>query len=75
LVVTERALFADADEGRGADIGIAYWAFAIAFIAEATNGDARLLAAHYEITGEGGLASAKKVEALPAERLTDDGET
>jgi hypothetical protein len=52
LVVAEAALVADAHEGCGADIGVADGAFAIAFVAEAAEGDAGLLAAHYEIAGE-----------------------
>lgn len=49
LVVAEAALVADADEGRGADVGVADGAFAVAFVAEAADGDAGLLAAHDEI--------------------------
>ncbi|KAK1462230.1 peroxin 26 [Colletotrichum melonis] len=51
LVVSERALVADADEGRGADVGVADGALAVALVAEAADGDAGLLAAHYEIAG------------------------
>jgi len=49
LIVPEAALVADADEGGGADVGVADGAFAVAFVAEAADGDAGLLAAHYEI--------------------------
>ncbi|KAG7051035.1 peroxin 26 [Colletotrichum scovillei] len=51
LVVSERAFVADADEGRGADVGVADGALAVALVAEAADGDAGLLAAHYEIAG------------------------
>lgn len=49
LVVSEGALVADADEGCGTDVGVADGAFAVAFVAEAADGDAGLLAAHYEV--------------------------
>lgn len=49
LVVAEGAFVADADEGRRAHVAIADGAFAVAFVAETTDGDAGLLAAHYEI--------------------------
>lgn len=49
LIVAEAAFVADADEGGGAHVGVAYWAFAVAFVAEAADGDAGLLAAHDEI--------------------------
>ena len=52
LVVAEAALVADAHEGCGADVGIADGALAVAFVAEAAEGDAGLLAAHNEIAGE-----------------------
>ena len=41
------ALVANMDDGGGIDEGIANDAFAIAFFAQAADGDARLLAAHY----------------------------
>lgn len=47
LVVAEGALVADADEGGGADIGVADGTFAVAFVAEAADGDAGCFAAHY----------------------------
>ena len=47
LVVAKGALVADADEGRGAHVAVADGAFAVAFVAEAADGDAGLLAAHY----------------------------
>ena len=47
LVVAEGAFVADADEGGGADVAVADGAFAVAFVAEAADGDAGLLAAHY----------------------------
>ena len=60
LVVSERAFIADAHERGGADVGVADGAFAVAFVAEAADGDAWLLAAHDEIGvmarhGGGGL--------------------
>lgn len=47
LVVAKGALVADADESCGAHVAVADGAFAVAFIAEAADGDAGLLAAHY----------------------------
>jgi hypothetical protein len=49
LVVSEGALIADADEGGWAHVGIADGAFAVAFVAQAADGDAGLLAAHDQI--------------------------
>lgn len=49
LVVPEAAFVADADEGRGAHVGVADGTLAVAFVAQAADGDAGLLAAHYEI--------------------------
>jgi len=49
LVVAEGAFVADAGEGGGAHVGVADGAFAVAFVAEAADGNSRLLAAHYEI--------------------------
>ena len=49
LVVAKGALVADADEGRGPHVAVADGALAVALIAEAADGDARLLAAHDEI--------------------------
>lgn len=57
LVVAEGALVADAGEGRRAHIGVADGAFAVAFVAEAADGDAGLFAAHDEVgvvAGHGG---------------------
>jgi len=64
LIVPEAALVADADEGRGADVGVADGAFAVAFVAEAADGDAGLLAAHDEI----GMM-ARHCEALEAVQI------
>lgn len=50
LIVPEAAFIADADEGCRTNVGIADGAFAIAFIAKSTDGNARLLATHNEIT-------------------------
>ena len=49
LVISERALVADAHECCRAHIGIADWTLSIALIAESTDGNASLLAAHNEI--------------------------
>lgn len=49
LVVAEAALVAYADERRGTDVRVANRAFAVALVAEAADGDAGLLATHYEI--------------------------
>ena len=47
LIIAKGAFVADADEGRGAHVAVADGAFAVAFVAEAADGDAGLLAAHY----------------------------
>lgn len=47
LVVAKRALVADTDERGGADVGVADGTLAVAFVAEAADGDARRFAAHY----------------------------
>jgi hypothetical protein len=49
LVVTERALVADAHEGGGPHIRVADGAFAVAFVAEAADGDAGRLFALNQI--------------------------
>jgi hypothetical protein len=49
LVVAEGAFVADAGERGGADVRVAHWTFAVAFVAEAADGDAGLFAAHYEV--------------------------
>ena len=49
LVVAEGTFVADAGEGGRAHVGVANGAFAVALVAEAADGDARLLAAHDEI--------------------------
>jgi hypothetical protein len=51
LVVAEGTLVADAGERGRAHVGVAHGAFAVAFVAQAADGDAGLLAAHYEIAG------------------------
>jgi len=43
------ALITHSDESAWSDIGIAYDTFAIAFLAEPANGNARLLSAHNEV--------------------------
>lgn len=49
LIVAEAAFVANADESGGPDIGVADWTFAVAFVAEAPDGYAGLLAAHDEV--------------------------
>lgn len=49
LVVAKGAFVADAGECRGAHVRVADGALAVAFVAEAADGYAGLLAAHYEI--------------------------
>lgn len=59
LVVAEGALIADTDEGGWAHVGVTDGAFAVAFVTQAADGDAGLLAAHDEIgvvARHGGLA-------------------
>ena len=40
LVVAEGAFVADSYESGWTDVGVAYWAFAVAFVAETADGDA-----------------------------------
>jgi hypothetical protein len=40
LIVAERALVADSYESSWANVGVADWAFAVALVAEAADGDA-----------------------------------
>lgn len=47
LVVAEGALVADARQCCGTNVGIADGTFAVAFVAQAADGDSGLLAAHY----------------------------
>ena len=49
LVAPVVALVADSNEGTGPDVRVADHTFAVAFFAEAPDGDARLLAAHNEV--------------------------
>lgn len=49
LVVAERTLVADPDEGRRPHVGVADRAFAVAFVAQTADCDAGLFAAHYEV--------------------------
>jgi len=49
LVVPEGALVADAGKRSGTNVGVAYGALAVAFVAEPADGDARCFAAHDEI--------------------------
>jgi len=49
LIIAEAAFVADAHERRRPHVGVAYGALAVAFVAKAPDGDAGLLAAHYEI--------------------------
>jgi hypothetical protein len=50
LVVAEGAFVADSHQRGRPDVAVAYWALAVAFVAESADGDAGLLAAHYEIS-------------------------
>jgi hypothetical protein len=54
LVVAKGALVADAHESGRSHVGVADGAFAVTFVAEPADADARLLAAHYEIAGKTG---------------------
>lgn len=47
LVVAEAAFVADAGQGRGPHVAVAYGAFAVAFVAKPPDADPGLLAAHY----------------------------
>ncbi|KGQ01046.1 hypothetical protein PAAG_12239 [Paracoccidioides lutzii Pb01] len=49
LVVAERALIADTHKRCGPHVGIADGTFTVAFVTETADGDAGLLATHYEI--------------------------
>lgn len=49
LVVSKGAFVADADEGGRAYVGVADGTFAVAFVAQAADGDAGLFAAHDEV--------------------------
>ena len=49
LVVAERAFVADSHERSRTDVGVADGTFAVAFVAETADGDARGFAAHDEI--------------------------
>lgn len=49
LIVAKGTFITDSCEGSRSDVGIAYRAFAIAFVAEAPKGDAWCFAAHNEI--------------------------
>jgi hypothetical protein len=49
LVISKAAFITDSDEGGGANVGVADWAFAITLVAETSNGNACLLAAHNKI--------------------------
>jgi uncharacterized Rossmann fold enzyme len=53
LVVAEGALVAYTDERSRSDVTVADWAFAVALVAEATDGNAGLFAAHYKIAERG----------------------
>ena len=52
LVVPERAFGADTDERCWTHVGVTDRTLAVAFVAEATDGDARGFATHYEISVE-----------------------
>jgi hypothetical protein len=71
LVVAEGTFVADSYESGGTNVGVAHWAFAVAFVAEAADGDTCLLAAHYEIAAR----ISMKIMCIMKKALTDDGET
>jgi hypothetical protein len=73
LVVAEGALVADAHQCGRPNIAVAYRTFSIAFVAEATDGNTGLLAAHDKVAGSN--VSGTIVLYLEIGRLTDDGET
>ena len=50
VVVSKGAFVANADEGCGADVTVAYRALAVALVAKTADGDTSCLAAHYQIT-------------------------
>jgi hypothetical protein len=72
LVVAEGAFVADAGKGGRAHVGVAHRAFAVTLVAEAADGDAGLLAAHYKISRH--TVSTRGRNDGGGE-LTDDGET
>jgi hypothetical protein len=74
LVVSKAAFIADSDEGRGANVGVADWAFAVTLVAETSDSSACLLAAHNEIA-EVYQCAVDMEEGSWEKRLTDDGET
>ena len=47
LVVAEGTFIADSDQSGGADVGVADGTFAVAFVADAADRDARLFPTHY----------------------------
>ena len=49
LVISKAALVANANKGGRTNVGVADGTFAIAFIAQSTDSNTRLLAAHYKI--------------------------
>jgi uncharacterized Rossmann fold enzyme len=84
LIVAKAAFIADSDEGCRPDVRITDWAFTVAFITEATDSNAWLLAAHNEISDDSiSTLQVKEEREIVARRfgganeveLTDDGET
>lgn len=67
LVVAKGAFIADADEGCGADVTVAYGALAVALVAETTDGDASRLPAHYQITA--GWSAGASLDLLSTRHL------
>lgn len=63
LVVSERALIANAGEGSRAHVGIADRTFAVTFVAEPSKRDPWLLAAHNEI----GMVAGHRCAAMRGE--------
>lgn len=71
LIVAKGALVADTGEGGRAHIRVANGTFAVAFVAEAADGDAGLLAAHDEVgmmAGHGGGVGAVRFLSGRVER-------
>jgi hypothetical protein len=52
LVIAKTAFVADSYQGCWPDVGIANWAFTVAFIAETSNRNTGLFAAHNQISVE-----------------------
>jgi len=71
LVVTKGAFVTDTDESGWANVAVTDWALAVAFVAEASDRDASLFAAHNEIAED----ISMQFLITGTRKLTDDGET